>query len=109
MLGNPVMTRETEEGVAQSLVLGKLENLDHQFQRRQDVLQGNPAMKQETQGVDQSLVLGNSVMTQETEEGVVQSLVNRSTSQKLVHDRPVPVREIVFVNIQAKQIIPISR
>ena len=91
------MTQETEEGVAQSLVLGKLENLDHQFQRRQDVLQGNPAMKQETQGVDQSLVLGNSVMTQETEEGVVQSLVNRSTSQKLVHDRPVPVREIVFV------------
>ena len=52
------MTQETEEGVAQSLVLGEVENHDHQFQRKQDVLQGNPAMTQETQGVAQSLVLG---------------------------------------------------
>jgi hypothetical protein len=36
-------------------------------------------------------------MTQETEEGVAQSLVHRRSSQKLVHDRPVPMREIVFV------------
>ena len=38
--------------------LGEVENHDHQFQRKQDVLQGNPAMTQETQGVAQSLVLG---------------------------------------------------
>jgi hypothetical protein len=55
-------------------------------------------MTQETEGVAQSLVLGNPVMTQETEEGVAQSLVHRRSSQKLDdHDRPVPMREIVFV------------
>ena len=54
--GNPVMTQETE-GVAQSLVLGEVENLDHQFQRRQDLLQGIPAMTQETEGNIGALIL----------------------------------------------------
>jgi hypothetical protein len=50
------MTQETE-GVAQSLVLGEVENLDHQFQRRQDLLQGIPAMTQETEGNIGALIL----------------------------------------------------
>ncbi|EFX70805.1 hypothetical protein DAPPUDRAFT_327811 [Daphnia pulex] len=43
-----VVTKETER-VAQSLVEGETEDLDHQFLRRQDLFQGNPVMTQETE------------------------------------------------------------